>query len=122
MPTMFSRVMYCEDCAKLHNPQHGQTFAVKGRSKSLELKIYQVSSPQRAGFTPHLIEMQSNKNGIVNFLRFCGIHECGIFIQENETEDSYKISFIRGYSDHILVKDWNALVQFKGDTGYELDL
>lgn len=119
MGTMFSRIMYCEDCAKLHNPQHGQKFAVKGRSKSLALKIYQVSSPHKEGFTPHLVEIESTKGGIVKFTRFCGIHDCGILIREDG--EAYKVSFKNGYTDHMPVKEWNAMVQFKGDTGYRLD-
>lgn len=118
---MFSRVMYCEDCAKLHNPQHGQKFAVKGRSSKLELAIYQVTSPQSIGFTPHLVEKQFISNGMVTYVSYCGIHNCGVDIKQTDTEDNYKIGLKKGLTGRMTTKEWNAMVQFKGDTGYELD-
>lgn len=119
MGNVFSRVMYCENCAKQGNPKHGQKFVIHGRSKKSAYYIRQVSSPHKSGYTPHLIEVISTHAGIVHFSKICGIADCGVKVYEDD--GGYKVGFINQQEDHMEVKDWNALVMFKGDTGYQLD-
>ncbi len=138
---IISRVGFCKHCYKASKPSKDDIYILFGTNhQAFEAFECKHDTPEiKRGFVPFLWEklaVQSMDSGMyVHTIKTCSI--CGVEINytqdkkletmgtikrvnENGKEFKLYIQRIRWTKTMLPVKEWNALVNFKG-TGYELD-
>ena len=123
--SIYSRVMFCEDCYKNATPKPKSKFLLyHGDRKQLFVHVAK-SLPVR-GMTPHLVELKmlGDKND-VHITTCCGV--CGVDIEENpnydpysdDPKDQYWIYYRKIKKHRMPLVSFNALIHFT-DTGYQI--
>lgn len=116
-----SRIAYCEICAQSQRPTRENTFILYGSTR----RAFFIHKPEkdvasdRAGYTPHLFQLDQSANGQVVYLSICSCIGCGFQIQK-EAGGKKSFKYVRPMQKGVMsVTDWNALVMLKDD-GYRL--
>lgn len=124
---VYTRSAYCAKCAAAGRPFPGSMFVlVGGSSQKYKIRLSKVNSPK--GFTPHLfifdeVVVGGENNGMIQVIKSCAHHKCGVWITKVEHPDyQYTVDITESTYSYLTPKEWVALKNvWKGSTGYELD-
>lgn len=110
-----TRVGWCKQCAKLHNPHCGDLFMTFG-SGHLTF-VLQVGTKNGAfGYVPHIYRLEQEIGDRVVILKSCAMYECGVMRSMYKGEWLYHVKeYEREYWD---IKQWEALLNYKRDKQY----
>lgn len=82
-------------------------------NKGLIAFLINYNPPNRnEGITPHLIVEYIEEENIVKLDTFCLVSGCGVHIEKNKTNESYKVLLRYPSMYKIPQKDWLALQKF----------
>ena len=114
MSTLITRVAFCENCFKEHNPHTNQLFLVYGSSCN-DFYIRQAKSNGTTGFTPHILKLIKVIGENVVYEKACGI--CDIDFYEIQNGD-YAFQVLNWTRGMLTLQEWNAWVKYKHDWDY----
>lgn len=117
--TIICRTGWCDRCAKENRPHTGQHYLALGASGNYHVYIVQRIAPFY-GFTPHLYRIIKVINQDVIYEMCCCMHHCGVERKQNNVDQCWDYITIKSQwrRGMMLLKDWNALQQFKRDNDY----
>lgn len=119
-PFVFSRTMFCPECARLGRPRKGDFFGV-WRHDHNDLIIKQAHQDGIRGFTPFFCSYDNPYevvNGKIKITISCGIHGCGISF--NKEEGQAYMNFLKSEHIWLPVNEVKVLQEKWKNTGYEL--
>jgi len=115
---VITRVGYCTECAKAHEPTGGHMFLAFGTSSNC-FKAMTAEYSGRFGFTPHIYKGKLNGNKITVDIA-CAMYGCGAekYIQNGQEYLNIKQGAWR--RETWPIERWNALVLYNHDKQFEI--